>query len=71
MADHGAELTLLLWDLAYEEGSSGINDWYNNNYYTGRPRTLQRQAKVTMTKGLGQTYILGFSTTLITNGCIR
>jgi hypothetical protein len=51
MADHGAELTLLLLDLAYEEGSSGINDWYNN--YTGRSRTLQRQAKVTMTKGLG------------------
>jgi hypothetical protein len=30
MADHGVELALLLRDLAYEEGSSGINDWYNN-----------------------------------------
>jgi hypothetical protein len=30
MADHGAELALLLVDLAYEERSSGINDWYNN-----------------------------------------
>jgi hypothetical protein len=30
MADRGVELALLLVDLAYEERSSGINDWYNN-----------------------------------------
>ena len=43
MADHGAELALLLGDLAYEEESSGINDWYNN--YIGPIKNIAKASQ--------------------------
>jgi hypothetical protein len=69
MADRGAELALLLGDLTYEEGSSGINDWYNN--YIDPIKNIARASQGNLDEGSVTDLYPSFSTTLITNGCIR
>ena len=69
MADHGAELALLLGDLAYEEGSSGINDWYNN--YIGPIKNIAKASQGNLDEGSVTDLYPGlFNHPNITNGCI-
>jgi hypothetical protein len=70
MADRGAELALLLGDLAYEGGSSGINDWYNN--YIDPIKNIARASQGNLDEGsVTDLYPRLFNHLNITNDCIR